>query len=428
MSDPFTYLHGLEHFGIKVGLENITTLVTALGHPEQTFPTIHIAGTNGKGSVTAMIDTALRAAGYRSARYTSPHLLSLAERFAIDGRPVSEEALAAAIDRVRGTVDRLRATGTLDVQPTFFEVTTAVAFELFRQASVDVAVVEVGLGGRLDATNVISPLAGAITSIALDHEQYLGTTIAEIAREKAGIIKPGMLLVAGRLPVEALEAVERAARDRGTVLVEAAGGVAIERAGGPGSTRVHLRTPADDYGPIDLALSGAHQVDNALVAVRLLELMRERGLTVPRQAIIEGLTHVSWPGRLQTIRLGDGREAILDAAHNPAGAAALAAFLAEAALERVPIVFGAMKDKDAAGMLRALLPRAALLVITRPPGPRAADPALLADVARALAPDLPVFVEPQPRDALDAAWRGGPRILVAGSIFLLGDVMAALAP
>src|SRR5215475_15110005 len=201
--DPLTYLFSLEQFGIKFGLENIAAIVERLGRPDRAYHTIHIAGTNGKGSVTAMVDAALRAAGHRSARYTSPHLIDLTERFVIDGQPTSDAELARAIERVRTVIVELQGEGVLDVHPTFFEVTTAAAFEIFRNASVEVAVCEVGLGGRLDATNVLSPMVTAITSIAFDHQQYLGNTLAEIAAEKAGIIKPGVPIVMGRLEPEA---------------------------------------------------------------------------------------------------------------------------------------------------------------------------------------------------------------------------------
>src|SRR5438445_8764906 len=219
--DPLTYLFSLEQFGIKFGLDNIATIVERLGHPERTFRSVHIAGTNGKGSVTAMVDAALRAAGHRASRYTSPHLVDLAERFVIEGRPVSADALAAAVDDVRGAIDTLRREGTLAVQPTFFEVTTAVAFELFRRAEVEIAVLEVGLGGRLDATNIVSPVVTAITSIALDHQLYLGSTLAEIAFEKAGIIKSGVPVVVGPVDPESLSVIARVANERGAALIRA---------------------------------------------------------------------------------------------------------------------------------------------------------------------------------------------------------------
>src|SRR6516165_6862727 len=206
--DPLAYLFGLEQFGIKFGLDNIRAIVARLGHPEGAFRAVHIAGTNGKGSVTAMVETGLRAAGHRTARYTSPHLLTLNERFVIDGRPVDDRPLTSGIEDVREAVEALRSEGRLEVQPTFFEVTTAVAFELFRRAGVECAVIEVGLGGRLDATNVISPDATGITSIAFDHQLYLGPTLRDIAFEKAGIIKAGVPVVVGEPPSVPAEARE----------------------------------------------------------------------------------------------------------------------------------------------------------------------------------------------------------------------------
>jgi dihydrofolate synthase/folylpolyglutamate synthase len=399
------YLFGLEQFGIKFGLDNIATLVAHLGHPERTFRTVHIAGTNGKGSVTAMIDTALRAAGHRSARYTSPHLVDLNERFVIDGRAVDDQALVDAITDVRAAIEELRANGRLQAEPTFFEVTTTVAFELFRRARVDVAVIEVGLGGRLDATNVITPEVTAITSIGFDHEQYLGTTLTAIAGEKAGIIKSGIPVVVGEVAPEAFDAIAAAARARGAELI---------------------RADADElnrYSRVPLALHGAHQVRNAAVAVTLLRVLDGRGVRVPHDAVVEGLTRVSWPGRLELRRFEDGREALLDAAHNPDGAAALAAYLRELWPERPPLVFAAMRDKDVRGMFLALLPAVESLVLTRAVNPRSADPDVMAAIAREAAPALPIAIEPTRLGALDAAWRRSRRIVVAGSIFLLGDVM-----
>jgi dihydrofolate synthase/folylpolyglutamate synthase len=402
--DPLGYLFSLEQFGIKFGLENITAIVERLGRPDRTFKSVHVAGTNGKGSVTAMVDAALRAAGHRSARYTSPHLTDLSERFAVDGHPIAHDALVRAVGDVRDVVECLRAEGTLSVQPTFFEVTTAVGFELFRRAGVDIAVLEVGLGGRLDATNVVSPIATAITSIAFDHQLYLGSTLAEIAFEKAGIVKPGVPVVVGPLEPEPLMVIARAASDRGAELI---------------------RATADDAAGFTVGLPGEHQRANAGVAVRLLQLLDARGVRVPVDAIARGLEHPEWPGRLDERRLADGRELLLDAAHNPAGARALASYLS-ADRQKRPLVFAAMRDKDVDGMFRTLLPAVGAAVMTRASNPRSADPAVLADMARAIAPTLPMSVASSAADALVDAWRLSPRIVVAGSIFLLGDVMRQL--
>jgi len=402
----FDYLFGLELIGIKFGLDNIIAILDAIGHPERSFRSLHVAGTNGKGSVTAMAERALRAAGHKSARYTSPHLVRLNERFSVGGESIEDPALEAAIDDVRTAIEDLRHAGRLSAPPTFFEVTTAVAFELFRRAGVDVAVVEVGLGGRLDATNVLMPVATAITSIGFDHEQYLGSTLRQIAIEKAGIVKPGVPVVVGDVPGEALEAIEEVARDRGAEVVQAG------------------RELPREYVGIELGLRGAHQVRNAAVAVRLLEAARAGGIALSHDAIAAGLANVSWPGRLDLRRFDDGRELLLDAAHNPDGAASLAAYLAEWTGAKPTLVFGAMRDKDVSGMLRALLPSVRALVVTRAANPRSADPASIADAARAIAPDLPILVEPDRRRALEVAWRESARVVVAGSIFLVGDVLS----
>jgi dihydrofolate synthase / folylpolyglutamate synthase len=402
--DALAYLLSLEPFGIKFGLENIRAILARLDHPERAFRSVHVAGTNGKGSVTAMVDAALGAAGHRRARYTSPHLVDLAERFAIDGRPADHESMREAVERVRAAVDGLRADGILDVQPTFFEVTTAVGFELFRRAGVEIAAVEVGLGGRLDATNVILPEVCAITSIALDHQLYLGSTLRDIAVEKAGIIKAGVPVVVGDLPAEARAAVDEIAASTGAEVLEAP-------------------TVASDW---TIGLAGDHQRRNAAVAAKVLEVLDRKGVSVPPAAVRAGLAHVVWPGRLDLRRLPDGRELLLDAAHNPAGAAALASYLASWSPSKLPLVLAAMRDKDASGMFAALLPAVSRLVVTRATSPRSADPAELARRALVVAPALPVTVEPAIGRALDAAWTGSRRIVVAGSIFLLGDAMQEL--
>jgi dihydrofolate synthase/folylpolyglutamate synthase len=428
-SDPLSYLFGLEQFGIKFGLENMSALVERLHHPERAFRSVHVAGTNGKGSVTAMVETALRAAGHRAARYTSPHLVDLTERFAIDGRAVTTDHLAAVVANLRTAIEDLLADGTLATQLTFFEVTTAAAFELFRRAGVEVAVIEVGLGGRLDATNVIRPEATAITSIAFDHQRYLGSTLGEIAIEKAGIIKPGVPVVVGDLVPEAARAIEQVAEERGAELIRASDGTHVVRLkpdtayDTTPATRIRLATPVRDYGEIAIGLPGAHQIGNALVAVRLLETISDRGIAAPPEAIMAGLARPSWPGRLDLHRMKDGREVLLDAAHNPAGAAALASYLREQAGPPPPLVFAALSDKDIDEMLRVLLPHISHIVVTRVSSPRSADPADLARRARAIAPHVPALVESSPSAALATAWRISPRIVVAGSIFLLGDVM-----
>lgn len=432
--DAVAYLFSLETLGIKLGLENIRQLSAALGNPQTAYPAIHIAGTNGKGSVAAMIAAALTAGGRRTGRYTSPHLTRLEERFAVDGRPIDRPLLRDVAALVREAAERLVAGGALPTPPTFFEATTAVAFEVFRRARVDVAVLEVGLGGRFDATNIVSPVAAAITSIDLDHTELLGDTIGAIAREKAGIVKPSIPVVVGERKREARDTIAAVCEERGAPFVGAFDGVELGVRMTDGAATIDLETPADRYTGVRLALRGRHQAENAVVAVRLLEVVPDAALRVPRAAIVEGLERVRWPGRLEVIDAAaigrPGRRVLLDAAHNPAGARALAAYLSEAHPAKVLFVFGAMGDKDASGMLDALAPRAMRFWMTRARTRRAADPRTLAAVATRVAPAVPVEVHDVAadalRDALGAA--GGGLVCVTGSIYLVGELRAALAP
>ncbi len=425
--DPFDYLLSLEKFGIKFGLANIETLTSALGHPQNTFKSILVAGTNGKGSVTAMVDCALGKSGLRVGRYTSPHLVHLEERFAIDGAPVRTDVLNRVIEEMRTLIDKLVATGSLEAPPTFFEVTTAIAFELFRRAGVQMAILEVGLGGRLDATNIAQPIAAAITSIDFDHEQYLGNTLAAIAAEKAGVIRRDIPVIVGLVPKEARDVLVSMCDLAGAEFIEADSNVTIKSKIEDGRTILHLRTPTRDYGWVALGLRGDHQVPNTLVAVRLLEELR-RVVNVPAESIVAGIRDVKWAGRLQMVEVPDGRRVLLDAAHNPAGAWALASYLKREFPEPLPIVFGAMRDKDVALMLKNLLPAASAMVMTEAATPRAHSAAELAQIARKIAPKAKIDVEPDPARALERAWRRCPVACVAGSIFLVGDILGSLGP
>jgi dihydrofolate synthase/folylpolyglutamate synthase len=424
-------LFALETFGIKLGLENITRLCEALGHPERSFTSLHVAGTNGKGSVTAMAHAALRAAGANAGRYTSPHLGSLAERFVIGDGPVNEALMLATAEDVLDCADRLRAEGVLSVLPTFFEATTAIGFELFRRSAVDVAVIEVGLGGRFDATNVIAPAAGAITTIAFDHQQHLGHTLAAIAFEKAGIIKPGMTVIAGSLPAEAMTVVREAAQARGATLVEAAAGTRLEVRMTDGRARVTIETPVATYGPVDLSLRGEHQTSNAVVAVRLLEAAAAHGVRVGRDEIEHGLARAEWPARLELLPLDGGRRALLDAAHNAEGAEALAGYLRTWHPERPPLVLGVMRDKDVSAILHALLPVVSTIITTQAPGPRAMPAQELARRVAAASEELGdrgrrVHATSAPEAAIAEALGEADTICVAGSIFLAGAVRDSL--
>jgi dihydrofolate synthase/folylpolyglutamate synthase len=416
------YLSSLEFIGIKLGLDQIRGLVAALGHPDRAYRSIVIAGTNGKGSVTAMVERGLRAAGLRTGRYTSPHLVHLEERVAIDGTPITADALELAAARVRA------AATALPYPPSFFEATTALALDVFRERAVDVAVLEVGLGGRLDATNVVSPIAVALTAIDFDHQQYLGHTIEAIATEKAGVIKPGTVAVLGTNPTVVRAVVRGACLERGAAYVYAPEGVAVTATIADGCTRIEtLETPRGVCRDIALALRGRHQVDNSITAFRLLEELDAQGLvaTSPdaRRAALE---RVEWPARLEW-REWRGHRLLIDGAHNPAGGRALASYLHETFGRRVPLVLAMMADKDAGGILQALLPVASHVICTAAATPRAAAPEAIAAHIRAIAPGLPVMTEATPAGALRRALPLGSPVVVAGSLFLAGEIRSLLS-
>ncbi len=414
---------------MKFGLENMRRICEALGHPEHTFQSIIVAGTNGKGSVTAMTSAALHAAGYRSARYTSPHLERIEERFVIGEREVSPADLEVAAATVQNVIERLVRDGGLEALPTFFECATAIAFELFRRARVEIAVVEVGLGGRLDATNVITPMAAVITSIDFDHQDLLGETLESIAREKAGVIKPGIPVIMGPVAPGARAVIEATCREQGARLVPAAERVRVTASRSEtidDDTTVSLEAGEHRLEDVRLALRGRHQAVNAAVAFSLMTELIGIGVRLDGRTMREGLTGARWPGRLERLRWR-GAEVLLDAAHNPAGARALADYLREIAWTDVALVAGVMRDKDVTGMLSALLPCCSTLVCTTPPSPRA----LPAEALSALASQLPsapahIVAIGDPTAAMRHACEAGARVVAAGSIFLIGPLRGIL--
>ena len=412
-------LISLEQFGIKLGLDQIRGLLAGLDHPERAYPSIAVAGTNGKGSVTAMLERGLRAAGHRTGRYTSPHLVDLEERFAIGGTSILGGVLDHAAERV------LHAARALAAPPSFFEATTALALDVFRDERVDVAILEVGLGGRLDATNAVDSIAAAITLVDFDHQQHLGDSLTEIATEKAGIIKPGSLVVVGENPPEVVAILSDQCRRVGAAVVPAAktGPVTLV----DGRAHFHLRTARSDHGPVALGLRGRHQAQNAMTAACLLEELDATGrMTVPASAIRTALEQTEWPGRLE-LRSWSGVPVLLDGAHNASGARALASYILETYGRPLPMVIGVMKDKDVSAILAPLTAAASAVVLTSASTPRAAGPESLKSALRHHAPDLPISIQAAPLDALRAAAGAGSPVVVAGSLYLVGEIRAHLS-
>ena len=416
-AESVAYLYSLQKHGIKLGLETMTALIGRLGMPQARYHTLHIAGTNGKGSTAAMTAAILQAAGYRVGLYTSPHLIEFRERIRVNGEMIAEPDVARLTEQLRGLCQP-------DLSPTFFECTTAMAFQQFADAKVDIAVMEVGLGGRFDATNVVTPLACAITTIALDHQEYLGTTLASVAFEKAGIIKPQVPVIVGRVLGEAFHTIERVALERAAPLRR------LERefrTMGSTPERFSFRGSSLQFDDLHCTLQGLHQLDNAACALALLESAAPAGIAITEQAVREGLCNVRWEGRIEIV---DRQPmVVLDGAHNPAAAAALAQYLRASRLSRpgrrIILVLGMMRDKDHRGFIEPLNDLVDEVVLTQADLPRSAT---AQELQAGIGDCWPhAYVKEVLSDALAQA-RGlagaDDLICVTGSLMLIGDVKA----
>jgi dihydrofolate synthase / folylpolyglutamate synthase len=403
-------LRGGEHAGMRPGLERIETLLDALGNPEQRYTLVQVGGTNGKGSTAAMLAAILKAAGRRVGLYTSPHLVSFRERIRVDGEAIAEDDVADGYDALATLVARVDAT--------MFEATTALALDHFARQAVDVAVLEVGLGGRLDATTVGVPAASVIARIDLDHQEVLGPTLAAIAREKAAIIRAGVAIASAQAPEAEAVLLERAAATGVPLLIEGRELAVRVSARDLAGQTLDLAGPGWRLANAHIPLLGTFQPSNALLATAAAH-----ALGIAPDAIRAGLARARWPGRFEVLRYRD-RHVVLDGAHNPAGARALAASLTEWFGDAaVTLIFGALRDKDAAGMLAPLAARARRVILTASSSPRAASPAAL----RASVGAGPERVETvaSAAEALGVA-EAAPRtpiLCVAGSLSLVGDVL-----
>jgi dihydrofolate synthase/folylpolyglutamate synthase len=416
-------------------LERMRQLLHRLGDPQTRYRTIHVAGTKGKGSVSSLVAASLQAAGYQTGLYTSPHLVRFTERFRVDGQEMPEADLAALVEDLKAPVGAIPGLTT-------FELVTAVGFLYFARAGVEVAVIEVGLGGRLDATNVITPQVAVITSLSYDHMHLLGDRLSDIAREKAGIIKPGVPVVLAPQQQEAEHVVEQIAAERGAPLVKV-GRDWLYAPGGRDLTHqsLHIWSAAEqplmdafvesaggeEWVPprYDIPLLGHHQVVNAAVAYAALRVLREGGLALPEESVQRGFRQVQWPGRFQV--LSTNPAVVIDSAHNRDSALKLRLALDDYFPgEPVTLIFGASADKDIPGMLEELLPRVSRLILTQAVHPRAAEPEEMARLARGhgVRAEVIALVEAALRRAIERA-RPGEVIVSAGSLFVAGEALAA---
>jgi len=408
-AEALRWLYGLESRGIKLGLERMTRAAEVRAHPEAGLQFVHIAGTNGKGSVAALLESVLRAAGYRTGQFASPHLQRYVERVRIEGRPISERAAAQRIEALRHD-PRLP-------ELSFFEYTTLLAFEAFAEAKCDIVLLEVGLGGRLDATNIVTPVVSVISNIGLEHERILGDTLAKIAREKAGVLKPGVTCVSGVTQSTARAAITKRANLVGAPLVRIGRDFSSEWRNG----KLWCTVGDHCFPDLRLGLQGRHQASNAACAVAALQELRRMGFVVSDRDLRLGFRRVKWPGRLEWHR---GNPTFLfDAAHNAAGCRSLAAYLENERFPgRVVLLFGAMKDKNHRQMLGAFDDVVDRRVYVASKMRRVQEPSSLARIRGGT-------VARSVRDGLRIARRmAGPNglVLVAGSIFVVAEVRGAV--
>ena len=416
----------------KFDLAYVRAMLEALSHPERRFAAVLIAGTNGKGSTAATLESILRAAGHRTALYTSPHLVRVNERIRVDGEEISDPEFAAVYERVESCVQDLLAAKALPWHPSFFEMLTGMAFEYFAMRGVQLAVLEVGMGGRLDATNVVDPIVAVITDVALDHQKFLGNTIAEIAREKAGIIRPRGIVVTLPQHPEANDVIGNTILERGAVAISA---VPYVPPVSPGAESRNAKREMRNVYPllvmgqqilVDSLLLGRHQLRNIALAIAAAEQVNNFGFRVTPSDIERGVRDTRWSGRFQ--RISSDPEVLLDVAHNPAGAWALRSTLSEYADERpLTFVFAAMRDKAIAEVAEILFPLAAHVIVTRAHNPRSATPEEVRQAASRAAADIESAgsVSAALARARDLTPKDG-LIVVTGSIYLVGEVLAEL--
>ncbi|MBA2503413.1 MAG: bifunctional folylpolyglutamate synthase/dihydrofolate synthase [Pyrinomonadaceae bacterium] len=427
--EALRYLLSLGHetLAMKLGLDNIKRLLRRLGDPQRSYAAVQLAGTNGKGSTAVMLDSICRRASLNVGLYTSPHLISVTERIRINGFEIAPAEFARLATRVRREAEALeRESGAL---PTFFEQVTTLALVAFREQEVDLAILETGLGGRLDATTAAEAKTIAVTPISIDHQEHLGETLEEIAAEKAAIIRKGArAIIAPQAPV-AREVIERRCRECNVTPRFVSDEVGIKEMCGDGRLRVTIKSGQEVYEDVRLGLRGRHQAINAAVAAAVAEELRTRGFAISRASIIEGLEAARHAGRLEKITC-DSHVYLLDGAHNAAGAEALRTYIDEFVRVPVTIIFAAMNDKDLTAIINLLFPVARRLILTQIANPRAATPETLARHVPPHGGSSRIVCAPNSSEALRVARALTPlgeTICVTGSLYLIGEIRSLLA-
>jgi len=400
-AEAIQFLYGLQLFGANFGLERAHKLAALAGNPQAKLRFIHVAGTNGKGSACAMLESIYRAAGLRVGLFTSPHLVSFRERIQVNRQLVSEQDIARLVAEMQPLLKQFPG----DTHPTMFEVVTVMALKYFAEQKCDLVIWETGLGGRLDATNIVTPLASVITNIAFDHQQWLGDTLEKIAAEKAGIIKPAIPVVTATADLPALAVIEKTAREKNAPLTKTSSEVRIQDS--------------------ELSLLGGHQKSNAALALAVVEVLQNQ-IPVPAEKIHAGLANVNWPGRLQLVQTPDGRKILLDGAHNVAGAEALRATLEKQFADARPLlIFGALADKNWPAICRVLAPLAAKIFTVPVASGRTADARALAEAFSSANPAAKAVAVKNLAEALNAS-KDEPFIVITGSLYLVGEALERL--
>ena len=432
-AEAIHFLHSLQLFGARFGLETPRQLAALAGNPHERLRFIHVAGTNGKGSTCAMLESIYRNSGLRVGLFTSPHLVSFAERIQVNRQCIPESEIARLVEELQGWLAKF----STETHPTFFEAVTVMALRWFAEQRCDLVIWETGLGGRLDATNIVTPLASVITNIGFDHQQWLGDTPDKIAAEKAGIIKPGVPVITAATPGRGLEVIEQTARNVGAPLTVVGQATRLHKSptgDSPVDTVLPVglagesparRTQTKSSAPLRLSLPGQHQQLNAAVAIATVQALAKQ-LPIEESTIVAGLESVYWPGRMQIVKSPDGRVLVLDGAHNGDGAAALrTAFEERFPGARPTLLLGMLADKDWRAIVYTLVPLAGRIVLAPVSSQRSLDPADLRTACEATYPNTPLTVCSTVAEALGNTSKDS-LLLIAGSLYLVGEAMERL--